>query len=552
MSESPASKPASGGRGIPLSPAQQAALLPERLRGRQSVNLSLALEITGALDAAAVERAAAALVERHEILRTVYPDDRRIPYQRVVEAPDTALAVIDLADADGLSAVLAADAAHRFDLVAELPIRLRLYRLPERAVLSIVVHPIAADDRSVELIAAELLGSAPAAARVAQYRSYAMAQVKSLVGNAADDTELTYWTDHLAGLPERADLADPAPADAAAARPTLRLSAGALEAAGGDAEAVVSAALAAVLVEAGLGHDVPIGIVDAARATLGDTGLGAYANYLVLRVDTESAATARERIAAVAGRAAQAREHAATRIERLTHQLRGAAAVADGVPFQALVHVRTAGSVEDAGLPARELARGLARPHGADLVADVLTGADGATVTLDFPAVAGAQLDALGSALEQLLAAWLGAPDAASAAVAEVPQLFDRTAALYAGVTGLGGEPETEAERLIADTIREVLELDEDDPVGRSDTFFSLGGDSIAALRLVTQLGEHGYALDVQKVFEFPAVREMAEQLAEADAAPEQTEASAPVAPMAASGLDPAALQALGRKFAAR
>ncbi|MGH8883160.1 MAG: condensation domain-containing protein, partial [Stackebrandtia sp.] len=340
MSESPASKPAAGGRGVPLSPAQQAALLPERLRGRQAANLSLALEITGELDPAAIERAATALVERHEILRTVYPDDRRIPYQRVAEAPDAALEVIDLADSDGLATVLAEDAAYRFDLVAELPIRLRWYRLPERAVLSIAVHPIAADDRTIELIATELLGSV-ADASVAQYRGYAMAQVKTLVGNAADYSELTYWVDHLTGLPERADIAAGSEAGGlASTRRTVRVSAGALGAAGADAEAVVVAALAVVLAEAGLGHDVPIGVVDPARDTIGDTGLGAYANYLVLRVDTESAATPRERIAAATNLAAEARAHATTRIERITHQLRGTAAVADGVPFQALVHVR--------------------------------------------------------------------------------------------------------------------------------------------------------------------------------------------------------------------
>jgi hypothetical protein len=68
---------------------------------------------------------------------------------------------------------------------------------------------------------------------------------------------------------------------------------------------------------------------------------------------------------------------------------------------------------------------------------------------------------------------------------------------------------------------------------------------------MVTLLGERGYVLDVQKVFEFPAVHELAAQLTEAEAAP-AAEQTAPVAPMSASGLDPAALAALGKKFAAR
>ncbi|MDN2502519.1 thioester reductase, partial [Nocardia nova] len=241
-----------------------------------------------------------------------------------------------------------------------------------------------------------------------------------------------------------------------------------------------------------------------------------------------------------------AHAHAAARIERITHQLRGAVAVAAGAPFQALVTVRT----EVIGANAREIARRVARPHGVDIVADVVTGGEEVTVILEFPAaLAGRiEIDALASGLERWLLN-LAEPETALPD-GELPTVFERAAA-YPGGTGLGGQPSTDAERLIADTIREVLELDADDEVGRADTFFSLGGDSIAALRMVTLLGERGYVLDVQKVFEFPAVHEMAAQLTEAAAAP-AAEQSAPVAPMSASGLDSAALAALGKKFAAR
>ncbi|PPJ34098.1 thioester reductase [Nocardia nova] len=539
------------GRGIPLSPAQQAALLPERLRGVAATNLFLALEITGDLEPAALDRAAVAAVSRHDILRTVYPDDRRIPYQRVVDAPQTVVETVETASSE-LDAALRSDAAHRIDPVRGLPIRIRLHRTPDRDVLSITAHPVAVDDRSLELLAAQLLGGATAEP-VTQYRGYAMAQMKSLVADAAGDPDLGYWLDRLAGLPERATLvaaensgAESAPAAAASATRTLRVPAAAFG--DRDAELSVVAALAAVLGAAGLGGDVPVGIVDAGRTgAQADSALGAYANHLVLRIDTDAAPTARALLEQVTELSVAARAHAAARIERITHQLRGAAAVAAGAPFQALVTVRS----EVTGANAREIARRVARPHGVDIVADVVTGAEEVTVTLEFPvALAGrAEIDTLSSALER----WLlnVAADAATAPRdGELPTVFERNAA-YPGGTGLGGRPSTDAERLIADTIREVLELDADDEVGRADTFFSLGGDSIAALRMVTLLGERGYVLDVQKVFEFPAVHEMAAQLTEAGAAP-AAEQSAPVAPMSASGLDSAALAALGKKFAAR
>ncbi|MBF4995671.1 thioester reductase [Nocardia sp. BSTN01] len=536
-----------GGRGIPLSPAQQAALLPERLRGIAATNLFLALEITGDLGPADLDRAAVAAVSRHDVLRTLYPDDRRIPYQRVVDAPDTVVETVETASSD-LDAALRADAAHRIDPVRELPIRIRLHRTPDRDVLSLTAHPVAADDRSLELLIAEL-AEGTVAEPVTQYRGYAMAQMKSLVGDAAADPDLGYWLGRLADLPERATVAvtadsGAAPGPAAATR-TLRIPAAAFG--DHDVELSVVAALAAVLGAAGLGDDVPIGIADAGRTgAQQDSALGAYANHLVLRVDTGASATPRALLAQVAELAVPARAHAAARIERITHQLRGAAAVAAGAPFQALVTTRT----EVTGANAREIARRVARPHGVDVVADVVTGGEEVAVTLEFPAVlaGSAEFDTLTSGIER----WLLNSAASDNPLrdVEIPTVFERNTS-YSGGTGLGGEPSTEAERLIAATIREVLELDADDEVGRADTFFSLGGDSIAALRMVTLLGERGYALDVQKVFEFPAVHEMAAQLTEAEAVP-AAEQPAPVAPMSASGLDPAALAALGKKFAAR
>lgn len=544
-------QPRSGGRGIPLSPAQQAALLPERLRGATATNLFVALEVSTDLDPADLDRAAVSAVSRHEILRTIYPDDRRIPYQRVVDAPDTVVETIEGIDPAELNTALLADAAYGFDPVREPPIRIRLYRMPDRAVVTIAAHPVAADDHTLDLLSAELLDGT-AAEPVAQYRSYAMAQMKTLVGDAAADPDLSYWLQRLAELPQRAvpaeNLATAVESGrivSPSARRTVRIPAATFASLTVTPETAVAAVLAAVLGEAGLGTDVPIGIVATGRTgPQQDSALGAYANQLVLRVDVASAATPRALLDQVAEAAAAARAHASARIERITHQLRGAAAVADGAPFQVLVNAR-------AEVPAREIARQVARPHGVDVVADVVTGAETVTVTLDFPAaLAGRpEIDTVATAVEQWPASWAAAPEA-PLPMGELPALFERPAA-HAGGTGLGGEPGTEAERLIADTIRAVLELDEDDEIGRADTFFSLGGDSIAALRLVTVLGERGYALDVQKVFEFPAVHELAAQLTAAEPAP-NAEPAAPVAPMSASGLDPAALAALGKKFAGR
>ncbi|MFJ1458227.1 condensation domain-containing protein [Nocardia sp. N2S4-5] len=539
-------------RGIPLTLAQQAALLPERMRRTPASDLSVALEISPGLDAAALDRAAVAVIAQHEILRTVYPDDRRIPYQRVVPAPESVVEVVETGEAE-LTAALSADAEHRFDLLSELPVRIRLYRLPGRDVLSIVAHPVAADDRSLELLASALFAAYDGSAvePAAQYRTFALAQLKTLAGNVSDDAGLTYWLERLADLPERADLTDAEPGTEPVRRRVFRVAPGSI--AGATTEASFAAVVARVLSEAGMGDDIAVGIVDPDRDGSA-TAFGNFTNHLVLRLDPTEASPARQLVDQATAQVAQARAHAGTRIERITHQMRGLAAVSSGSLFQALVTVRPDAPLvpETAGRTVRELARRTARPHGVDVVVDVVTDAEGATVTVDFaPALAAhPEIDGFAKLLEQTFAQWAAEPEN-TAVPAAAPALFTRDAVPEPGVTGLGGAPRTDAERLLAAAIREILDLDEDDEVGRKDTFFSLGGDSIAALRLVTLLGERGHTVDVQKVFEFPALYELAEQLESADPATAAAAAPAPaVAPMAASGLDPAALQALGRKFA--
>ncbi|MEV6561015.1 condensation domain-containing protein [Nocardia sp. NPDC051756] len=541
-----------GDRGTPLSLAQQAVLLPERLRRTAAANLFVALEVAGDLDDEAFEQAAIAVLIEHEILRTVFPDDRRVPYQRVVPAPDSLVETVRI-DAAALEPALRSDAVHRFDLVRDLPIRIRRYALPDRAVVSITVHPVAADDRSLDLLATGLFaayehGQAEPAA--AQYRSLVVAQLKEL--GAGDDPGLEYWTARLADLPERAVPVVEDELGAEGPRRAFRLDRGTFDTLldGRDADATFAALIARVLSEAGIGEDVAVGLVEPARAESGAL-LGNVANQLVLRLDSVRAGAPRDLIDATVACVIEARAHAQPRIERLTHQLKGTAAVVTGALFQVLVGVRDGGplALRTPEYTVRELNRRTARPHGVDLVVDVAIDADGAIVTLDFPALSGRRaLDELATHLESRCAAWAAGTDEPIAAT-----LFTQAGSAdgLLGGPGLGGEPQTDAERVVAAAIRKVLELDEDDEVGRADTFFSLGGDSIAALRLVTDLAEQGHVLDVQTVFAFPTIHELATQLSEGDPAAE-VPAPAAAAPMSASGLDPAALAALGQKFGVR
>jgi aryl carrier-like protein len=64
--------------------------------------------------------------------------------------------------------------------------------------------------------------------------------------------------------------------------------------------------------------------------------------------------------------------------------------------------------------------------------------------------------------------------------------------------TGLYVEPSNATEQAMCEVWQEVLKLDR---VGIEDNFFSLGGDSILSIRIVSMLKSRGIVLDVKDIF---------------------------------------------------
>jgi aryl carrier-like protein len=278
--------------------------------------------------------------------------------------------------------------------------------------------------------------------------------------------------------------------------------------------------------------------------------LGNFANYPVLRTAPAPERSLREFVAQVHELVRQAREHAAVRVEWLAHQLYGSSAF----PFQVVARVRRAPAFLVSGRPAREVARRSARTHGADIVVDVLLGADGPAVAVDVSQelTGHPALDDFVQTLRRRCEAWASAPDTPLVRREDgAHALFVRKAPADLRTTGLGGPARTPEEHALVDAIRQVLDLEEHDEIGREDTFFALGGDSVTALRLVTLLSAQGYSLDVQKVFEYPELHELAAQFGSSGTREAASEPP-PAAPMSASGLDGAALASLGQKFSQR
>ena len=297
---------------IPLSPAQRQLWFFSRFAGPNSVyNMSFAVRLSGPLAAEHLaEHLYAALgdvLDRHESLRTTVTEIDGEPYQRIGTAQELPFETVTTSEAE-LPGLLADAATHVFDLTAELPIRVLLFETaPERYVLLILLHHIAADGWSLAPLARDLstayrarvAGDAPRwTGRPTQYADYALWQ-RGLDLRPG----ISYWTEALRGAPEVL----PLPLDHA--RPPVSAHRGetvefALDAdlharlarlarsTGTSLFMVTHAAIAVLLSRLGAGEDIPVGTPVAGRhdEALHDT-VGCFVNTVVLRTDLSGTPT---------------------------------------------------------------------------------------------------------------------------------------------------------------------------------------------------------------------------------------------------------------------
>jgi amino acid adenylation domain-containing protein len=199
-----------------LSSAQWRLWLHQRLAPDSvAYNEPVAVRLPDPLDLNAADAALTGLLARHDVLRTRYqPGDSGQPVPVVLPAAGVRLEV-EYGDPE---AVLAAELARPFDLASQPPIRSHLVRRSddEPAFLILVLHEIAADGRSRELITTQLQAayrgrtvSAPALS----YADYAEWQRNLAVGSTAR-RHLDFWQAELGGLRQAELITDrPRPAD---------------------------------------------------------------------------------------------------------------------------------------------------------------------------------------------------------------------------------------------------------------------------------------------------------------------------------------------------
>ncbi|NBD08425.1 non-ribosomal peptide synthetase/type I polyketide synthase [Corallococcus silvisoli] len=200
---------------VPLSSGQQRLWFHDRLEpGGCTYNVQEAVRLTGAVDAAALERGFNELVRRHEVLRTTFTEADGEPAQVIAPHQTLELARTDLrqspreARQEELRRLLADEAATPFDLARGPLLRARLLRLDEaEQVLVVTLHHIVSDAWSIALLIHELTVLYGAFTRGApspleplplRYADFAEWEREGLRDGSFQE-HLVYWKDQLQG-----------------------------------------------------------------------------------------------------------------------------------------------------------------------------------------------------------------------------------------------------------------------------------------------------------------------------------------------------------------
>lgn len=206
----------------PTSPAQQRLWFVTQIEGASAAyHLPVVVSICGDLHIGSLQAALSALVERHEVLRTVFVELDGEPFQKVLESQKVALEFTDLSviEADDRESEILKltreEIAAPFDLRAGPLLRARLLRRAGDAhTLVITMHHIVSDGWSIGVMMNELwpvydAHRAGVARHLAplpiQYVDFALWQRQWLAGEEAEK-QLSYWKEDLAGAPELLEL----------------------------------------------------------------------------------------------------------------------------------------------------------------------------------------------------------------------------------------------------------------------------------------------------------------------------------------------------------
>jgi len=335
---------------FPCSVAQERFWLLDRLDpGNASYNVAVRWRLEGRVLTDVLEHAWLEIIERHEILRTVFVESDGAPVQRVLPRIPFRVNEIDLctlqpdrqqAEADRIGVL---EARAPFDVATGPLLRVTLLRFsPTLSVILVTTHQIVSDGWSIGVMAREMGVIYEALRRdlvppleplSIQYADYSLWQLEWLRVRGTE-AETAYWTRQLAGVKpfkivaDRERPAKPTTNGAIVSRVlpralTYRALASSAER-GATLFATVLAALCAMLARYSGETDIVIGtqVSDRDQVEL-EPMIGQFVNSLILRNDLSGNPRFGELVDQVRETIAQALEHRHIPIERLLGMVKG-------------------------------------------------------------------------------------------------------------------------------------------------------------------------------------------------------------------------------------
>ncbi len=545
---------------LPLSFAQQRLWFLDQLQpGGAAYNMPGAVLLEGPLAVPALAASLAALIRRHEVLRTRFEHHGGRPVQVVGPAqPWTALPVADLADLpeplrdEAARSLAREEAARPFDLHHGPLLRAGLLRLgAERHLLLLTLHHIVADGWSLGVLMGDLaaLYLPPGAGGVrglpelpVQYADYAVWQREQLSGGVLA-LQLAWWKERLAGAPASLEL----PADHP--RPSMRTQRGfqvhtrvPAALAGGLRDLArqrgatlfmgLLAAFQTLLLRLTGQEDLLVGSVVANRSRPEVEGLiGFFANTLVLRAELAGDPSFAEALAQARERTLGAYVRQDVPVEKLVEELLPEREMGQTPLFQVMIVLQNVPA--PMGLPGLNLRRVPVETATAkfDLTLELTDGEEGLSAVWEL------SRDLFDPETGRRMAGWFetllrGAVAEPDQRLSDLPFLgeeerrqsgrIDRQVKVRGFRLGSGGRaarhgyapPRNPIEELLAGVWAEVLGVER---VGIHDGFFALGGHSLLATRAVSRIVETlGVELSLSRFFEAPTVAALAAKLSSA------------------------------------